>query len=87
MTTKVIIVTQHIKVTVDETKFTPTFMENFTRHFHPCEDVEAHMRHIATSYARGIIDSSSQFLEGYGELTNFGVKLKREDTEAEVVED
>jgi len=82
-----ILVAQYIEVTVDETKFTPEFMANFNSHFHHCPTVEDHMKHIAVSFARGIITSPSQFLEGYGVLTEFGVKVKREHTDTELVED
>jgi len=87
MTTKVVIVTQHINITVDESKFTPEFMAHFSRHFHHCPTVEDHIKYIALSYARGIIDSASQFLEGYGELSHFGVKFKREHVDTEIEED
>lgn len=87
MTKHTILVAQYIEVTVDESKFTPEFIANFNQHFHHCPTVEDHMKHIATSFARGIVTSPSQFLEGYGLLNEYGVKLKRQHSDAELVED
>lgn len=79
--TKTITVTQEIEVTVDESRFTPEFMENYSKYFHECEAVEDHMKYIAESYARGIVMSNHDFLEGYGKLNEFGIKCKRDSVE------
>lgn len=76
--TKTITVTQEIAVTVDESRFTPEFMENYSKHFHECETVEDHMKYIAESYARGIVTFNGDFLEGYGKMDDFGISCKRE---------
>lgn len=81
--TKTITVTQEITVTVDESRFTPEFMENYSKHFHECETVEDHMKYIAESYARGIVTFNGDFLEGYGKMDDFGISCKRESVEVD----
>jgi hypothetical protein len=73
--TKTITVIQEIEVTVDESRFTAEFMENFSRYFHGLESIEEHMQFIAKCRARGFVVSSSEFLEGYGKLSDFGISF------------
>jgi predicted lipid-binding transport protein (Tim44 family) len=78
---KTVTVTFDVEVTVDETKFTPEFMENFRKYFAEFEDLDEHMEHIATLAAREMLDD---FTEGYGELSSMGIKAKVTDVMAEV---
>jgi hypothetical protein len=82
--TKYVEVRQQIKVTVDESRFTPEFLAAFKRAFFDAETVEDHIKHIAESYARGIVTFKGDFLEGYGKMDDFGISCKREDVECEV---
>lgn len=74
-------------VTVDETKFTEAFLQNFMEHFSgSVETVEDHVGYLARQYAAGNVSNDS-FLEGYGELSEFGVKMRSDfDTETDVEE-
>lgn len=71
-------VRERVRVTVDESKFTPQFMESFRRVFYDFDSIEDHVKHIAQAYARGLINTSRDFLEGYGPLDQFGVVLARD---------
>ena len=87
MTTKTLTVTQDITITVDESKFTPEFMANFNRYFHELNTVEDHMKYLAEVYARGIVTSYGDFLEGYGPLDKMGIKFERENIDVSDPED
>lgn len=76
-------VTQMVSVTLDETKFTPEFMEEFRRHMYPFATVEQHVEHLAQLHVRGL---TTQFVEGYGELADFSMKFARKMVDVEVIE-
>jgi hypothetical protein len=78
-----VIIHQSISVEFDERKFTKAFMDNFRRYFYNFETVAQHIEHIATCYARGLIADESSFLEGYGRLDEFGIRIKREEVWAD----
>lgn len=67
--------TTELKVTVDESKFTEEFMEEYRKHFFPYFDVEDHVKHIARLAAIGDIDENS-FIEGYGFAKDFGISFE-----------
>ena len=68
-------VTIPVKVTVDESKFTPEFMEEFRRMFFPFETIEEHLEHLAYLAATGQIAEWPQFIEGYGPSEEMGIKV------------
>lgn len=74
-----------IQVTVDESKFTDEFMEEFRRHFYPFNTIEEHMEHLAQLEARGLIGVDN-FVEGYGDIREFGVKFGVGSGETEIVD-
>ena len=67
---KTVGIKQFVDVEVDETKFTPEFMDEFKRNFYPLENIEAHIMHIGQLEARGLL---MPFTEGYGEIKDFGI--------------
>jgi hypothetical protein len=73
-------VTQWIEVSYDDDKFTEEFMKEFQEVFYPFDSVDEHIKHIAQMFARGVI-SNHGFVEGYGDIRNFGVKCTVEDYE------
>ncbi len=77
--TKTLRVNQEIKITVDESKFTPEFNKSFSEVFHLKENTDDHIKYIAELYGRGVITSDREFVEGYGILRDFGIFIKRED--------
>lgn len=69
-----VLVTQMIKVTVDETKFDETFMEEFRDSFFPFDTLEEHVCHLGQLHARGVEDD--EFIEGYGPAEDMGITLR-----------
>ena len=66
-----VVVTQTVEIEVDETKFTPEFMEEFRQDFYSFHDLDDHILHLGQLFARGILRS---FTEGYGEIDDLGVR-------------
>ena len=69
-------VNQTISVEVDESKFTPEFMAAYYEHMTELETIDEHRKHLAELYATGRIDGyPSEEVEGYGKLSDMGIKL------------
>jgi hypothetical protein len=85
MKTSKVAVEQVISVTVDETKFTPQFMEEFRRLFFPFYSIDDHVAHLAQMYARGVADEFTGFIEGYGPPSDFGIKFEHLDGSEEIL--
>ncbi len=76
-----VVVQQVIEVELDETKFTPAFMEEYREFFYPFYSLQDHAEHIAQMQARGVIDlegyvSPHAFVEGYGLVEEMGIKVR-----------
>jgi hypothetical protein len=81
-------VTTHIDVEIDESKFTPEFMEAFREGFFPFHTLEDHVEHLARNRALGVLGwRSDSFAEGYGPLDDMGIKISdpAEDMETRVL--
>lgn len=89
MTKFVVEVVSEIQVTLDESKFTPEFMESYRQHFYSSvTSIEHHARHLAQLQARGIVDRpqiNNGFIEGYGNVQEFGVEIETIDIETQIV--
>jgi hypothetical protein len=72
---RIVEVKQYIVVEVDESKFTPEFLAEFRKYFYNFYDIDDHIEHLAQRCARGIYDTYSDFIEGYGPPKDFGIKL------------
>jgi hypothetical protein len=69
-------VTQIVTVTLDETKFTSEFMDEFRQSFFQFDTLEEHAEHLAQLAARGIAEPSKhcgEFIEGYGPSVDMGI--------------
>ena len=75
-------VIQEVEVEVDESKFTPEFMEMFRGVFFNFDTIEQHIEHLAQLEARSIY---GEFVEGYGNRSEFGISMKVTDLETELV--
>lgn len=86
--TKVVAVTQYIKVTIDETKFDREFFEQFNASiFYAGDDLDEHFKHLAQLNARGIYDDTD-FIGGYGPAEEMGIKFgSLDDIEIYIDED
>ena len=83
MTNKQVTVTQTIRVTVDESKFTPEFMREFRQSFYEFDSLDDHIKHLAQLCARGIADDFS-FIEGYGKASDMGIKFVGIDSDESI---
>lgn len=81
--TKEIRVTQSVCVTVDVEAFTEAFLAEFRESLYPFQDVADHMDHLAQLYARGLVNEFTDFIEGYGNPADFGIKFEHKWTEVE----
>lgn len=87
MITKLIEVTQHIAVTIDETQFTEEFLAEFDRYFYDFDgDLDEHFKHLAQLYARGVYDETD-YIEGYGPAKSMGIKFERRHGGEEILPD
>lgn len=87
MITKQVEVTQTVEVTVDETKFTPEWMQSFRETFYKYHTVDDHLKHLGQLEARGLtyqphVDNT--FIEGYGNANEMGISARVVDTEVKI---
>ena len=75
MLTKQVSVTQAVKVSVDESKFTPEFMAEFRQSFYNFDTVDDHIEHLGQLFARGLVGGylPDEFIEGYGPAEAMGI--------------
>lgn len=75
-----------VEVTLDDSKFTPEFFEEYEANFAPYGTVADHAEHLAWLHATGVEDldtSLNPFVEGYGPINDFGIRAVTKDTEVE----
>lgn len=86
MNTIVIVeVVSTVSVTVDKSKFTPEFLEEFKQNFQVLHTVGDHIEHLAMLVASGHIGPFTEQVEGYGRLDDMGIRLKVIDVESEAL--
>ena len=78
MTIRTIEVTQIINISLDESKFTKGFMEEFRENFYQFNTIEDHRKHLAQLFSRGLVDNMTDFIEGYGETKGMGISFELE---------
>lgn len=76
-------VTTTVQVVLDETKFTPQFLEEYRRYFYQFNTTRDHAAHLAELAARELLHGD--WLEGYGQLADLGIKTEVIETETEFV--
>ena len=66
------------EIEVDETKFTPEFMQQFNELIGPTADIDEHIEHLAYLFveAEGCHFDDHLFIEGYGDLSEMGIKAE-----------
>lgn len=77
MMTKTVSMECSVNVTVDESKFTPEFMEEFRKYFYDFDTVDDHIAHLAQLVIRGLVNQHSAFIEGYGKPDSMGIKFSK----------
>lgn len=84
MKKKLVEVTYLVEVEYDETKFTNEWMKEFKDYMYPFNTIDDHIKHLASKHS--ITECyPDAFIEGYGFLKEFGVSLKVQDVETEIV--
>lgn len=87
MITKTVVVTQRVRVTVDETKFDADFMSEFRSTHYDFRTLDDHVAHLGQLFARGIVPERTDcFIEGYGNAREMGIRFEVENrsTETEI---
>lgn len=88
MKTFTVAVTQHVQVTLDETKFTSEFFSEFNSTISNWgNDLEKHAEHLAWVQATGLEDmegGNDPFVEGYGPIKDMGISVKVDVVDIEV---
>lgn len=80
-------VLRSVLVTIDDDEFTEEFLEEFSDFISSSiTNLNDHIEHLGWSFAAGRIDNN-QFIEGYGQANNFGIKFQEiYDEVLEVIE-
>lgn len=93
MKTFKVLVTREVEVTLDETKFTDEFMQEFRDNFFNITSLEGHAAHLGWVHATGVEDldysptsTYPPFIEGYGPANEMGIRVQTIGSESEVVE-
>lgn len=75
-----------VDVEVDESKFTPAFMESFRSTMYDFRTIDDHVAHLGQMHARGLCDDFS-FIEGYGPAKDMGIRFtdRPRDGDQEIV--
>ena len=76
-----------VEVELDDTKFTPEFMAEFSATITDFDTLEQHAEHIAQLAAREVYGLNrrvpSEFVEGYGPIGEMGISASVKSTEVE----
>lgn len=86
MIKRTVIVKSYVEVEIDEAKFDEEFMNGFNESIFEA-DIDEHFKHLAQLFARHVIYSDDQFVEGYGHIDKMGIKLNVLDVDTETVDD
>lgn len=84
MITKRVSATFSVVVKVDETKFTPEFMDKFNEMLYYFPDLDDHIKHLAILTAMNGASPLEGFIEGYGEVTDMGISTSVVDYFGEI---
>lgn len=74
--TKELRATGGFTVSVDESKFTEDFFQEFSKYMFPVDSVDDCIDHLGLLFARGVVDGSTKFIEGYGDVAEMGIKFE-----------
>ena len=67
-------VTRIVRITLDETKFTPAFFERVAKLIAPMPNLTDHVIHLAREWVDGAADNG-EFVEGYGQMDEMGISF------------
>lgn len=74
-------VSRTVDITIDTSKFTEEFYDQFTSLIdESMDEISSHIEHLAWLYAAGRIDNGD-FIEGYGNAKEFGLSFRSHDAD------
>lgn len=76
---RLILVTRAVKITLDESHFTPAWMEDFSSYMYPMFEIGDVYEDLGRLYVDGVIDEGTDFIEGYGDPKAFKLKFIIDD--------
>lgn len=79
---KYVTVTSTVRVSVDESKFTPQFLKEFRECFCNLQTIDEHIQRLAKLKVRG--DCDQDFVEGYGSQKDMGIDIEILETGTEI---
>lgn len=85
-----VLVTQKVRVFMDETKFDDAFTKEFCETIAHIDTLEGHAEHLAWTHATGVENLDTvlnPFLEGYGPIKDMGIKARTISVDTEIVND
>lgn len=80
---KLVRVERYVEVDIDESKFNQEFFDEFNDYI--CDygySLDKHIENLAYNWAMGYCD----FIEGYGQLDEMGIKFREDDCIVEIEE-
>jgi dihydroorotase len=79
---KYVTVTSTVRVSVNESKFTPQFLKEFRECFCNLQTIDEHIQRLAKLKVRG--DCDQDFVEGYGSQKDMGIDIEILETGTEI---
>jgi len=80
---KTVRVTIDVEVTIDESKFDEKMMREFIEDFYNFPYIEDHIKFLAQLEAREL---AGEFIEGYGNVSEYGIELMVVDQEEKIID-
>lgn len=75
---KTISVTRAVRISLDESFFTPAWFEEFESYMYPLDGIVEVYADLAEKFVAGIIDGHEDMIEGYGDPKAFKLKFEQD---------
>lgn len=76
---KTIAVTRAVRVSLDESFFTPEWIAEFESYMYPLDGIDEVYADLAEKFVAGIIDGHETLIEGYGDPKAFKLRFEQDD--------
>ncbi len=80
-----VMIRSYVTVEIPKKAINAEFIKSFAEYMYPFDSVEEHAGHLGQLAARGLIPSND-FVEGYGDIAEMGIKVQLVEYEAPEVE-
>ncbi len=64
-----------VELFLNEEAFTPAFFADFSAHFFEMDCIDDVVTHLVQLWARGMVDNSTHFIEGFGDPADYGIRF------------